>query len=37
LAGVGGFLFNTKYDALDKNGEVYDFSEIQRYLDKGEI
>ncbi len=29
LAGVSGFLFNTKYDALDKNGEVYDFSEIQ--------
>lgn len=35
LAGVSGFLFNTKYDALDKNGEVYDFSEIQDIWIKG--
>lgn len=35
LAGVSGFLFNTKYDALDKDGEVYDFSEIQDIWIKG--
>jgi outer membrane protein OmpA-like peptidoglycan-associated protein len=35
LAGVSGFFFDCKYDALDKNGEVYDFSEVEDIFIKG--
>lgn len=28
LAGVDGYFYRTKYDALDENGEVYDFSPV---------
>lgn len=37
FAGIGGVLYQTKVDALDANGNAYDYSGITRPADRSEI